>query len=56
MRNVSAETHTSLYEFKYERKIWFTHAQESKHDLKCEGNPVPLQLRAFKSNRQAISH
>ena len=52
MRNVSAETHTSLYE----RKIWFAHAQESKHDLKCEGNPVPLQLRAFKSNRQAISH
>ena len=29
MRNVSAETHTSLYE----RKIWFAHAQESKHDL-----------------------
>ena len=32
MRNVSAETHMSLCE----RKIWFGHAQESKHDLKCE--------------------
>ena len=32
MRNVSAETHMSLCE----RKIWFAHAQESKHDLKCE--------------------
>ena len=32
MRNVSAETHMSLCG----RKIWFGHAQESKHDLKCE--------------------
>ena len=27
-----------------ERKIWFSHAQESNHDLKCESNPLPLQL------------
>ena len=32
MRNVSAKTHMSLCE----RKIWFGHAQESKHDVKCE--------------------
>ena len=32
MRNVSAETHMSLCW----QKIWFGHAQESKHDLKCE--------------------
>jgi len=32
MRNVSAETHMSLCE----RKMWFAHAQDSKHDLKCE--------------------
>ena len=25
-----------------ERKIWFAHAQESKHDLKCESNPLPF--------------
>ena len=32
-----------------ERKIWFAPTQESKHDLKCESNPLPLlQLRAFK--------
>ena len=44
MRNVSAETHMSLCE----RKIWFASAQESKHDLQCESNPQPFQLRAFK--------
>ena len=43
MRNVSAETHMNLCE----RKICFAHAQESKHDLKCESNPPPLQLQAF---------
>ena len=45
MWNVSAETHFSLCEC----KIWFAHAQESKDDLKCETNPLPLQLRAFNS-------
>ena len=25
-----------------ERKIWFAHAQESKHDLKCESDPLPF--------------
>ena len=40
MWNVSAETHLRLCE----RKIWFAHAQESKHDLKCESNTLPLQL------------
>ena len=29
MKNVSAETHMSLCE----RKIWFGHAQESKHAI-----------------------
>ena len=32
MKNVSAETHMSLCEC----KIWFGHAQEYKHYLKCE--------------------
>ena len=27
-----------------ERKIWFAHAPESNHDLKCESNPLPFQL------------
>ena len=35
MRNVSAETHMDPYGL-CERKMWFAHAQESKHDLKCE--------------------
>jgi len=38
MRNVSAETLINC-----ERKICFAHAQESKHDLKCESNLLPLQ-------------
>ena len=33
MRNVSAETH--IYGLCV-RKMWFAHAQKSKHDLKCE--------------------
>ena len=37
MKNVSTETHMSLCE----RKISFTHAQESNHDLKCESNHYP---------------
>ena len=40
MRNVSAETKMSFCE----HKMWSAHAPESNHDLKCESNPLPLQL------------
>ena len=40
MRNVSSETHLRFCE----RKIWFSHAQESNHDLKRESNPLPLVI------------